>query len=83
MRYLLPTLTVTTMGFFMTTTRPPPPPPPAARVQALVKAGADLEAKDKSGLTALQVSLLAGWQVGEAERVCEAGSGGRGCGEKG
>ncbi|PNW76653.1 hypothetical protein CHLRE_11g467773v5 [Chlamydomonas reinhardtii] len=36
--------------------------PPAEIPAALVKAGADLEAKDKSGLTALQVSLLAGWQ---------------------
>lgn len=31
-------------------------------LQALVAAGADLEAKDTNGLTALQVSLLAGWQ---------------------
>ncbi|KAG2446897.1 hypothetical protein HYH02_008053 [Chlamydomonas schloesseri] len=36
--------------------------PPAEIPAALVKAGADLEAKDKAGLTALQVSLLSGWQ---------------------
>ncbi|KAG2429521.1 hypothetical protein HXX76_010756 [Chlamydomonas incerta] len=36
--------------------------PPAEIPAALVKAGADMEAKDKAGLTALQVSLLAGWQ---------------------
>ncbi|KXZ54040.1 hypothetical protein GPECTOR_5g15 [Gonium pectorale] len=36
--------------------------PPAEIPAALVKAGADMEVKDKSGLTALQVSLLSGWQ---------------------
>ncbi|GLC35235.1 hypothetical protein PLESTB_000587000 [Pleodorina starrii] len=36
--------------------------PPSEIPAALVKAGADMEAKDKNGLTALQVSLLAGWQ---------------------
>lgn len=36
--------------------------PPSEIPAALVKAGADMEAKDKSGLTALQVSLLSGWQ---------------------
>lgn len=36
--------------------------PPAEIPTALVRGGADLEARDKSGLTALQVSLLAGWQ---------------------
>lgn len=36
--------------------------PPAQIPLALVKAGADLEAKDSSNLTALQVSLLSGWQ---------------------
>lgn len=36
--------------------------PPADIPTALVKAGADLEAQDSKGLTALQVSLLAGWQ---------------------
>jgi ankyrin repeat protein len=30
--------------------------------QALISAGADKDAKDRNGLTALQVSLLAGWQ---------------------
>jgi hypothetical protein len=34
----------------------------ACWLQALIKAGADMEAKDRQGLTALQVSLLAGWQ---------------------
>ncbi|KAG2498660.1 hypothetical protein HYH03_003406 [Edaphochlamys debaryana] len=36
--------------------------PPAEIPAALVKAGADMEAKDGKGMTALQVSLLAGWQ---------------------
>uniref|UniRef100_A0A7S0R2P2 Uncharacterized protein n=1 Tax=Chlamydomonas leiostraca TaxID=1034604 RepID=A0A7S0R2P2_9CHLO len=36
--------------------------PPQDLPAALIKAGADLEAKDRQGLTALQVSLLAGWQ---------------------
>lgn len=36
--------------------------PPSEIPAALVKGGADMETTDKSGLTALQVSLLAGWQ---------------------
>ncbi|GIL74417.1 hypothetical protein Vretimale_2058 [Volvox reticuliferus] len=36
--------------------------PPGEIPAALVKAGADMEAKDSNGLTALQVSLLSGWQ---------------------
>lgn len=35
---------------------------PADIPATLVAAGADLEAKDKSGLTALEISLLSGWQ---------------------
>ncbi|GFR45160.1 hypothetical protein Agub_g6544 [Astrephomene gubernaculifera] len=36
--------------------------PPSEIPAALVRAGADLEARDKAGLTALQISLLSGWQ---------------------
>lgn len=36
--------------------------PPSEIPAALLAAGADLEAKDSEGLTALQVSLLKGWQ---------------------
>ncbi|KAL6747179.1 ankyrin repeat-containing domain protein, partial [Haematococcus lacustris] len=36
--------------------------PPREIPAALLEAGADKEARDKAGLTALQVSLLAGWQ---------------------
>lgn len=36
--------------------------PPAEIPTQLIRAGADLEAKDRGGLTALQVSLLSGWQ---------------------
>ncbi|KAJ9533985.1 hypothetical protein QJQ45_027059, partial [Haematococcus lacustris] len=36
--------------------------PPCEIPAALLEAGADKEARDKAGLTALQVSLLAGWQ---------------------
>jgi ankyrin repeat protein len=36
--------------------------PPKDIPAALLTAGADMEAKDRSGLTALQVSLVAGWQ---------------------
>jgi hypothetical protein len=49
----------------LTAARPCPrrlPPPPAEIPAALVGAGADLEARDAGGMTALQVSLLAGWQ---------------------
>lgn len=38
---------------------------------ALLKAGANKEAKDSKGLTALQVSLLAGWWVWVFE-MCRA-----------
>ncbi|GFH23943.1 predicted protein, partial [Haematococcus lacustris] len=38
---------------------------------ALLEAGADKEARDKAGLTALQVSLLAGWQnISELPQHC-------------
>ncbi|EFJ42946.1 hypothetical protein VOLCADRAFT_107046 [Volvox carteri f. nagariensis] len=47
--------------------------PPNEIPAALVKAGADMEAKDKSGLTALQVSLLSGWQ-NIAELLIKAGA---------
>ena len=50
------------------------PPRQTLAMQALVKAGADLEVKDAKGLTALQISILAGWQnIGGARvraRVC-------------
>jgi ankyrin repeat protein len=36
--------------------------PPAEIPALLVQSGADLEAKDAQGRTALQVSLLSGWQ---------------------
>lgn len=36
--------------------------PPAEIPAALIAGGANKEAKDKAGLTPLQVSLLAGWQ---------------------
>ncbi|KAI8468824.1 MAG: hypothetical protein J3K34DRAFT_426019 [Monoraphidium minutum] len=36
--------------------------PPREIPLALIQAGADLEATDKSGRTALQVALLSGWQ---------------------
>lgn len=38
----------------------------------LVDAGADLEAKDAKGRTALEVALLSGWQniAGARARVC-------------
>lgn len=36
--------------------------PPTEIPQSLINAGADLDVKDKRGLTALQVSLLSGWQ---------------------
>ncbi|GAX73485.1 hypothetical protein CEUSTIGMA_g937.t1 [Chlamydomonas eustigma] len=36
--------------------------PPAEIPSVLVKGGADMEAQDSKGMTALQVSLLSGWQ---------------------
>jgi ankyrin repeat protein len=36
--------------------------PPAEIPLTLIKAGADLEATNKSGQTPLQVSLMSGWQ---------------------
>ena len=35
--------------------------PPADIPTKLIQGGADIEAKDSKGMTALQVSLLAGW----------------------
>lgn len=36
--------------------------PPADIPTKLIRGGADVEAKDRKGLTALQISLLSGWQ---------------------
>ncbi|GLI66316.1 hypothetical protein VaNZ11_010094 [Volvox africanus] len=47
--------------------------PPGEIPAALVKAGADMEAKDNNGLTALQVSLLSGWQ-NVAELLIKSGA---------
>lgn len=35
--------------------------PPAEIPAKLIQAGADIEARDSKGLTALQISLLSGW----------------------
>jgi hypothetical protein len=50
--------------------------PPTGIPLALVQAGADLEAKDAAGRTALEVALLSGWQVRGWSKG--GGAGGRG-----
>lgn len=47
--------------------------PPAEIPALLIQSGADLEAKDSNGRTALQVALLSGWQ-NIAELLLKAGA---------
>lgn len=48
-------------------------PCPCVCTQALIKGGADKEARDKNGLSPLQVSLLSGWQ-NIAELLIQSGA---------
>lgn len=59
--------------------------PPAEIPLALVQAGADLEAKDAKGRTALEVALLSGWQniAGARGQLLLIRGGGAGAGRVG